>query len=393
MFGIPIKKLEKDIWLFLFSILLVHLSAYIIVPIFPLLLKNQKGLSTGEISLVIGMGSLFIQLGSIIAGFISDRLGNKYSMLISNGCQGIALLGMGLVSNYILLVLFSMLNGIGTGIYIPSTKAALTYTASKETRTTAYSLRLIASHIGISLSGLLVLVFYSNSNFFYSAIIYAVLFMLSLSFLPKDCGRQPCPALPLKSYIKIFHNKTFIHFLLLSTLIWGIHTQLAFLLPLKGDVVLNNTSRIGVIWTISSITVILLQQSISNRFLVNKNLKNPFMAGVLLMGFAITLIGFASSFTLLVICGLIFIFGEMLTMPTIDSITSLLSEPDKIGAYFSIASFAAGIGGAAGVFASGRIIEYFGIGGITPWLLLGGFSILTLGLIILYPLPQGNKRA
>ncbi|KAB3534769.1 MFS transporter [Alkaliphilus pronyensis] len=382
MYGIPNLKLKKEIWFFLTSILIVHVAAYIIVPIFPLLLKNEKALATTEIGLIIGLGSLFIQVGSIIAGIISDSIGAKYTMLIGNGCQAMALLGLGYSQALFLLILFSILNGIGTGIYIPTTKAAISYIAAEDNKTIAFSLRSVASHIGISTAGLIVLFTATNINFYFAAMIYVFLLAFSWFLLPDDCGNQPCPTIPLKSYIQILKNKSFLYFSFISALVWSLHTQLAFLLPLRAEEMLKNTKYIGIIWTTTSIAVIIFQPIISKRFLEVQNEKKSIYIGTILIGAGITLLGITYSFPMFLVCGLIFILGEMFMMPTLDGVTSIMADPKMLGAYFAIANFSAGIGGAVGTFASGRIIDLYGITGFTiPWIIYGGFTLLVIYIL------------
>ncbi len=384
MFGIPKgSKFKKEVWYFLISILLVHNAAYLIVPILPLLLKNLKDLKATEIGIVIGAGSLFIQLGSIIAGLLSDRVGNKYTMLLSNLCQAMGLIGMGFSKGYFALIFFSALNGVGTGMYIPSTKAALTYIASENQRTTVFSLRSVSSHIGICISGILLLLTASTINFYIAAGIYVLLLMLSWIFLPNNCGDQPCPALPLKSYIAILSDRPFMVFTGISALIWGLHTQLSFLLPLRAEAININTGRIGLIWTTTSITVILTQSLISRSFLEKHPLSLSIFIGTLLVGFGITLLGWSSSFIFLIFCSLIFIGGEMFMMPSIDSYNSSLASRQLIGAYFAVANLASGIGAAAGALSSGWILERYHIAAsITPWLIYGGYTVLVSIFII-----------
>ncbi len=376
MFGIPKFNFKKEIWYFLFSVFLVHVAAYIIIPIFPVLLKNQKNMSPTEIGLIIGLSAFFMQLGSLIAGMGADRIGIKYSILISNGFQALGLFGLGFSNSFILLSLFSAINGMGTGIYIPSTKAAISNIASADRLTTAFSLRNIASHMGISIAGLIILISATNANFYYGGVIYILLLLFAWFALPRNCGEQPCPTINISSYIEIVKNKYFILFSLMSALIWSLHTQLAFLLPLRGDVILKNPNFIGVIWTSTSVIVILFQSTVSRGFLEKRPQTTSIFIGILLIGTGVTLIGFANSFPFLIFCSIIFITGEMFAMPTLDSVTGVFADPKFIGAYFSIASFATGIGGAVGTFTSGRIIEQYSIvESPMPWLIYGGFTL------------------
>ncbi|AOY75959.1 MFS transporter [Clostridium formicaceticum] len=394
MFGIPPHiNFKKEIWVLLSSILIIHIAAYLIVPIFPILLKTEKKLNPSEVGLVIGAGSLFIQLGSIIAGILSDRIGNKFTVVIGNAIQFIALFGLGLSTSVVPLTLFSGLNGMGTGIYIPTTKAAISYLASQEEATTAFSLRAVAANIGTSIAGIFVLFFATNSNFYVAGGVYAGLIIISWIFLPVGCGSQPCPAIPLKDYINIFKDKVFIVFSLISALMWAIYTQLGLLLPLRGEVVLGNVNKIGVIWTVTSIIVIIIQPIISRKFLEKHAPVLSLSVGTILLGLAITLIGWSTNFTFLMIFSILFIFGQMFMMPTFDNVTKLIADPSLLGAYFAVANFASGIGGALGSFVSGRLVDLYGIvASPIPWITYGILSIIIVALLQL-PIMQSIKKS
>lgn len=393
MFGIPRHvKFKKEIWVLLTSILIIHIAAYLIVPIFPILLKTEKKLNPSDVGLVIGAGSLFIQLGSIIAGIIADRLGNKLTIVIGNALQFIALFGLGLSTSTILLIIFSSLNGVGTGIYIPTTKAAISYLATHEEATTAFSLRAVAANIGTSISGIFLLFFATNFNFYVAGIIYALLMIVSWIYLPVGCGDQPCPSVPLKNYVNIFKDRTFMVFSFVSALMWGIYTQLGLLLPLRGEAILGNVNRIGMIWTITSIIVILLQPIISGNFLEKYSPVFSLGIGTILLGIGITLVGWATTFTFLIVCSIIFIFGQMFMMPTFDNVTKLIADPNLLGAYFAVANFASGIGGALGAFSSGKLVDIYGIvDSPIPWVTYGILSVITV-LLLKLPILQKISR-
>ncbi|QUH25746.1 MFS transporter [Serpentinicella alkaliphila] len=385
MFGIKNFKFSRDLWVLLSSIFIIHIAAYLIVPIFPIILKANKSLTASQVGIVIGAGSLFIQLGSIISGLISHRLGNHLTLIVGNLCQAIALIGFGLTNSFHLLIVFSAINGVGTGIFIPTIKAAISYVATEGQRTTAFSLRGVAAHSGTALAGIFIIFTATNRNFFIASIIYLFLMIGSWIFMPRDCGNEPCPTLSLHSYLTIFKDKRFLLFSLVSALIWALHTQLGILLPLRADVVLVNTNPLGIIWTISSVFVIVTQPFISHNILEKKPLSFSMFFGVFFLGIGITLIGFANNFYFLLICSLVFIIGEMFVMPVLDSITSSISDPKLIGVYFSVANFASGVGAAIGNFASGRMIDIYGIkGSFTPWYIIFGFGIF-LALLLRHP--------
>lgn len=381
-FGIPNMKLSKDINLLLASIFILHLGLYIVSPILPVILSSDKGLDTASTGIVIGAGALAIQAGSVIGGLLSDRMGRKSTMVIGAALEAVGLFGFGIVNSFISLLIFSIINGGGSGIYSPAVRAAIAALASEsaETRTTAFSLRGIAANVGVSLAGLVIFLLSgvsSNVLFFIAAGIFVLLSVFSWILLPKDCDGDQCPRVPASSYLQIFKNKPFIVFSAVSMLTWIVYTLFSFLLPLRGEAVLKNVKLVGTIWTITSIVVIVAQGLISKYILQKINSLTAIFCGVLFIGGGIFLIGFANNFVSLTFAALVFLIGEMLMLPTTDSLTSELAQAELIGAYFSIASLITGLGTALGNFIGGEVINIYGITSFTPWTI---FAISAVGV-------------
>ncbi|MFT9497265.1 MFS transporter [Anaerosolibacter sp.] len=384
-FGIPKMSLKRDIMILLSSVLVMHIASYIVIPIFPIILKSEKNINPAQIGSIIAIGSLAFQAGSALGGPLSDRLGKRTAMVFGAFMQACALFGYGISESFLLIFSFAILNGVGSGIYSPTVKAAIASLASDsaETRTTAFSLRGIAANVGVSIAGLLTLLLSNQKSafiFFTGATVYLLLSILTWMLLPKDCGGKSCPMVPFNSYILIFKNKPFIIFTILSILISAIYAQLSLLLPLRADVVLENGKIVGTVWTITSITVIIFQGIIS-KFILQKF--HPFTSlfwAVLFFGGGIFLLGLSNSFIFLTFSAIVFLIGEMLMLPTTDSLTSQLAQAELIGAYFGIAGLIAGVGTALGNFLGGKIIDVYGVNTtLYPWML---FAIAAIAIAI-----------
>jgi len=397
-FGIPKLSLNKDILILLFAELLTHLGAYIFIPIFPVILGSEKGIDPTKIGLIIGMISITSQIGNILGGLLSDRVGRKITITIGTFIEALAVYGYGISNEYLGFLLCSMLFGLGNGIYSPSVKAsiaALTSQSSK-TRTTAFSIRGIAANTGVGVAGLLILVLSnmkSSNIFFIAASVFLVLGIITTILLPKGCGDEECPKIPINSYMLIIKNKAFIIYTLGSIFVWALFAQLNLLVPLRAESVLQNGKVVGSIWTITSIIVIVFQGIISKYILQRINPFYGISIGVLFFGLGIFLIGVSYNFLLLTISASIFLVGQMLVFPTTDSITSQLAHAELIGAYFSVANLISGIGNAVGNFVGGKIISIYGINtNLMPWTMIGSFALITsIIMLIIKKLPIIHK--
>lgn len=398
-FGLPKIKLNKDISVLLVSILVLHIASYIVNPILPVIFKSEKGLSASQIGLIIGVGSLAFQGGSILGGLLSDRAGRKITMVIGATAQALGLFGYSLFASINMLLASSIIIGVGSGMYAPTAKAAIASLASDsaETRTTAFSLRGIAANIGVCIAGTLIFFLSklsSNITFYTSAGVYIALAILTWVLLPKDCGESACPIIPPNSYLQIFKNKSFMIFSVVSLFTWTIYSLLSLLLPLRGEAILENGKLVGTIWTITSIIVIVAQGFISKYILQKVNPLTAIFFGVLFFGVGIFMIGVSYNFVFLTLSAVIFLVGEMLMLPTTDSLTSQLAHPELIGAYFSIANLITGLGTAIGNFAGGKIITTYGINtSLTPWFIfLIAATVVAFSVLFIKRIPSIKKE-
>lgn len=385
--GIPKMSLNKNIITLLFSILIMHIGLYVLTPMLPVILSSGKGLDIGKVGIIIGIGSLAFQVGSVVGGLLGNKIGNKTTMIIGAAMQSAALFFYGISSTFTLLLIFSIINGTGSGIYSPTVKAAIASLASNsaETKTTAFSLRGIAANLGVGIAGL-VIVFFSIKRsyipFFVSAFIFFILTVITFIMVPKDCGGSECPNVPVNSYLLIFKNKPFLIFSILSVFIWAIYSQLSILLPLRTNSVLSSARLVGTIWTIRSLVVIIFQSMVSKYILQRLKPFTSLMFGMLFFGGGILLIGFSYNFIFLILSAIVFVMGEMLMLPVTDILTSDMAHPKLIGAYFSISNLISGLGTALGSFIGGRLMDIYGVNAsIYPWMLLS-LSSIVIGAVI-----------
>ncbi|MCK9912946.1 MFS transporter, partial [Microbacteriaceae bacterium K1510] len=68
-------------------------AAYLVVPIFPVFLQKAKALTLAEVGLVLGIGSVAMQAGSLLGGLLSDRYGRRNVMVVGSLLEGAAMLG------------------------------------------------------------------------------------------------------------------------------------------------------------------------------------------------------------------------------------------------------------------------------------------------------------
>ncbi|MGJ7920245.1 MFS transporter [Neobacillus sp. LXY-4] len=365
-----ISKLEKPMFILLLGVLLSHLGSYMVTPILPIVLRVEGGLTLVQIGSVLAAIAISFQIGSILGGFLADRIGRRFIIGLGAFIAAGGLIGFGLFTSYLLLLLTAVTLGIGNGLNAPSTKAAIAALASKENQTTAFSLRGIAANVGIVIAGLTVFFFITGTAkiaFWIAGIIYIVLGVKSWLLLPKNCGDAPCPELPVGAYKAVLKNKPFLVFGGVGILIWALYAQLSLALPLRAAEILPDPKNVSLIWTINSIIVIFSQGFVTTWIIKRLHPLTAMGVGMLFIGFGVGSLYWSSAFIHLVFSGAIFIIGEMLIMPTIDSTVSQLSRADLIGIFFALANVVSGLGEAFGKFVGGNLLALGTKAAYLPW--------------------------
>lgn len=366
-------KLEGPLLILLLGVLLSHLGTLMVMPMLPIMLKMNAGLTLGQIGIIFAAIAIAFQLGSIIGGILADRIGRRFIIGLGAFITGVGLIGFAVFSGFFLFLVAAVTMGLGTGLNAPSTKAAIAAIASNENRTTAFSMRGIAANIGTATAGLVVYFLITGSAkspFWIAAVIYFVLATKSWLLLPKNCGDSPCPEIPKGAYREPLKNKPFLVFSSVTVLIWALYAQLSLALPIVATVILPDPKNVALIWTINSVIVISTQGMVTKKVIDRLHPLSALSIGVIFITIGISSLYFSSSFFHLAISGAIFVIGEMIILPTVDSTISQLSTTELIGLFFALANVVFGLGEATGKSLGGSLL---GIGekSPVPWIVYG----------------------
>ncbi|HAQ08434.1 MAG TPA: MFS transporter, partial [Bacillus bacterium] len=352
-------KLEGPLLILLLGVLLSHLGTLMVMPMLPIMLKMNAGLTLGQIGIIFAAIAIAFQLGSIIGGILADRIGRRFIIGLGAFITGVGLIGFAVFSGFFLFLVAAVTMGLGTGLNAPSTKAAIAAIASNENRTTAFSMRGIAANIGTATAGLVVYFLITGSAkspFWIAAVIYFVLATKSWLLLPKNCGDSPCPEIPKGAYREPLKNKPFLVFSSVTVLIWALYAQLSLALPIVATVILPDPKNVALIWTINSVIVISTQGMVTKKVIDRLHPLSALSIGVIFITIGISSLYFSSSFFHLAISGAIFVIGEMIILPTVDSTISQLSTTELIGLFFALANVVFGLGEATGKSLGGSLL-------------------------------------
>ncbi|MFD2370888.1 MFS transporter [Brevibacillus sp. GCM10020057] len=382
---------NKPYLLLLSIVFFMHLASYLVIPVFPVFLEKARALSLSQVGLVLGAGNIMYQLGSLLGGPLSDRFGRRSILMAGALLQGAAMAGYHYAVPYWLFLALSSVNGMGLGLLAPTIKAMIADEVDERQRTSAFSWRGILAHFGIIVAGVIIawMTALHHRPFLLASLVFFALAALTRFSLPDDrCIGPDCQRTPLSEYRQLLTHRSFLLFSLITLVIWALYAQFALILPLRGEHVLHSATMIGLVWTINSTSVVLLQGLIA-RFVLQR--VNPYVSltvGTALLGTGLTAMGWAEQFVSLSGAALLFILGEMLFMPVQDSLVSHFARDEWLGAYYGFSNFVSGIGTAVGTSLGGVMVEKLGgVGSPSPWIAYGVITLFVasvLGLFAIY---------
>jgi len=105
------------IWIILFGIgyitaHIVRYGKYFIIPVYG---ENMIMLSEVEIGLILGLSGFLSVITSYPSGFIIDKFGRKFSILLSFLMLGLGFISLSILPNTIIFIIATMIIGIGDG--------------------------------------------------------------------------------------------------------------------------------------------------------------------------------------------------------------------------------------------------------------------------------------
>jgi predicted MFS family arabinose efflux permease len=143
----PLKKDAQVIGLVGLAHGVSHFFHLILAPLFPWL-KDAFGLSFAELGLLMTMFFVVSGIGQALAGFVVDKVGARTVLFCGLGLLGASALLLSQAQSYPVLVLGSMLAGLGNSVFHPSDFTLLNRRVSAQRLGHAFSVHGISGNLG-----------------------------------------------------------------------------------------------------------------------------------------------------------------------------------------------------------------------------------------------------
>lgn len=372
--------MTKQTYILAFLIFLLSTGGYMAMPLFPLL-TDVYNINLTQASILTAIYIFTQKATPIILGPLGDIYGYKRIAILGEMIRGVGFIGIGFVSDYISLLIFSSLAGLGGGFASPSLQSLIMRSSAYEERVKVSSLRASATNAGLLLgpilAGLVIWTGYFNLVFIFAGCLYILGALLLIVFINSTNNGSEIKRITLHYLKEVLQNKGFLHLMIFMFMFYILFAQLFVTLP---DYAKQFTDQIQTLFLINGITGLVLQYPAG--LIVNKYDKPTFFItlGITLIFLSFLTLTLWNNFMVLFVAIFLFTFGEIIMLPIMA--TSIANRSDKsgnMGLYFGVSNLSDGLGRPLGSVLGGLLLY-----SLHPSLVWFVFSLFTVIILLYY---------
>lgn len=348
-------KLEKfyhsfppRFWIIVLTFFIDSIGGTLLFPFFSLYITAKFNVGMTEAGMVLAMFSIFGIIGNMIGGALTDRFGRRKLILFGLVFSALSTLTLGMVNSLAVLFPLAAFIGLLSDVAGPAHQAMMADILNEKQRQEGFGLmrvvRNLAWIIGPSIGGFLasrsfMLLFIIDAVV--SCIVAAIFFFYMPETKPEHHDEEnPKPHESLLQtiigYGVVLKDFAFMAFIVAAILMGAVYQQMYNSL----SVYLRDNHNIdpqgyGFLMTTSAITVILFQ------FWVSRNIKHrpPFLimaVGTLFYMIGFSMFGVVAAYWLFMSAIVVITIGEMLIMPTSQTLAANFAPEAMRGRYMAI---------------------------------------------------------
>lgn len=382
------QGLPKQVWL-ISLIMLVNRSGTMVVPFMTIYLTSpEMGYSIGKAGLVMGAFGLGSILGGYLGGRITDKIGHYKVQFFTLLGGGLLFMVLGQVKQFELICLVTFLLSSVNEAFRPANAASIATYAHEGNRTRSFSLNRLAVNlgwaVGSALGGVLASINYTALFWVDGITNIAAAFLLRYLLKPPATD-QKTKHHPETSIASAYKDKMYLLFILLTILFSICFFQMFSTLSAYMKNQLGFTSLfIGMLMAVNGLVITFLEMVLVYKLEGRRSPTYYIVAGVLLIAVAYTLLNlFPIDHTMGMIVILLITFGEIFSMPFMNSFWTSRSNAGNRGQYAGLYTIAWSIAHTTGPLMGAQVADRFGFD--TLWWSVGALGfVAALGFLFLH---------
>lgn len=364
-----------------------------VLPFLSIYLTNALGFGIKEAGIMLAMYGLGAMAGSLLGGWLSDKISNFWVQFLSLTVGGALFLLLPKITQYEYLLPALFLTSMIVECLRPANTASVAAYSKPENVTRSFSLNRMAINLGFSvgpaLGGLLAshsyeLLFYADGL---TCIAAGIFFYL---YFRKRSPRAVAPA-TIKTALKTsspYRDGTFILFVLLTMAFAIVFFQLFNTLPIYyREVHQLSEGTIGLLLGLNGMVVFLFEMVLVNYLEPRVQVMKMIIIGTLLCGLSYALLNFSTGLIILVVAMFLLSFAEIMAMPFMVTYVIHRAGEGKRGAFIGLHSLSWASAFMLAPYLGTRVIDGYGFSIL--WWSCAGLSLL---VALLYFFNLKEKR-
>jgi predicted MFS family arabinose efflux permease len=352
-------------WLSL--VMLVNRMGTMVIPFMTMYLTQQDGFTIDKAGLVMSIFGLGAVSGALIGGKLVDTIGYYYVQLFALIGGGIMFIVLGQMESYSSICIVTFILALLNEAFRPANTVAIAYYSKEQNRTRSYSLNRLSVNMGWAVGGALggILASFNYSLLFwvdgFSNLLAAVLLYVTLS--PKRNLSTEVKAKekqPVK--VSVYKDRSYLAFIVLVFIFALCFFQLFTTIPVffKENFKLS-VLFIGMIMALNGLIISFFEMIMVFSLEGRRPSLNYISFGIVLVGLAFLLLNLPfDNFGMIALIFMVFLtFGEIFSMPFMNSWWIGRSQNNNRGQYAALFTVAWASAQAIGPFSGALIVEHF----------------------------------
>lgn len=329
--------------------------------------SDKLALPLTAVASLITINSVFGLVFAFVAGPVTDRVGRKWSMVVSLLVNGLVYIGLSQAGSLPVFAILYALSGAFNPLYRVGADAMMADLVLPEKRPEAYSILRISNNIGVALGPAIggFIAARSYTVAFFLAAGGMILYSLLIAFLAKETmpaseGPRESLAVTLGGYRKVLGDRSYLSFLgaftlnqVTAVIMWlllGVHAKNNF-------GILEN--QYGLIPMTNALMVIFFQLPVTKQ--TKRFAPLPVLAfGALFYAAGVGGVALARDFWAFWGCMVVMTIGELIMTPTATTLVANLAPADMRGRYMSLYGLTWGVAAGIGPLLGGILNDQFG---------------------------------
>lgn len=367
-------------WLSL--VMLVNRMGSMVIPFMTMYLTQQDGFTIDKAGFVMSVFGLGAIIGALIGGKLIDSIGYFYVQLFALMGGGTMFIVLGQMHSYKSICIVTFILALLNEAFRPANTVAIAHYSKEQNRTRSYSVNRLAINMGWAVGGALggILASFNYSLLFWvdgiSNILAAGLLYITLS--PK---RNTATEIKVKEKeavkISVYKDRSYLAFIILVFVFALCFFQLFTTIPVffKENFKLS-VFFIGMIMAMNGVIISLFEMITVFSLEGRRPSLHYISSGMLLVCISFLLLNLPSvNYTMIALIFMVFLtFGEILTMPFMNSWWIGRSQQNNRGQYAALFTVAWALAQTLGPFTGALVAEHFSFK--TLWFIISGICFL-----------------